>query len=210
MSAATCIICFTHFSEELEIVVLNCHHCFHRRCISQWLKIRQVCPQCNAIVRDREVFRIILSFDAWDPATFEQRTEVDQLLIERLDARILDLEQQIKSKDFIIEETKETQNLTIKPLKDELESKDLMIAKLQHEKCQLNEKLFKLEKKVETQKLKFTLAVQKFLADMKVDKIPKMIEIFDSNQVKSAVPENLKSREVKLIPIDEPEPDYDV
>ena len=25
-----------------------CTHCFHRTCIQQWLRIRRVCPMCNA------------------------------------------------------------------------------------------------------------------------------------------------------------------
>lgn len=47
-----CAICFIDFKDKDQILCLNCSelHFFHRRCIIDWLKMRNTCPLCNAEV----------------------------------------------------------------------------------------------------------------------------------------------------------------
>ena len=47
-SAETCSICLNDFQNDDEIrVILNCHHAFHVSCIDQWIKQRNICPNCK-------------------------------------------------------------------------------------------------------------------------------------------------------------------
>ena len=34
-------------SKEQEVVGLKCGHAFHRRCITEWLRVRRACPLCG-------------------------------------------------------------------------------------------------------------------------------------------------------------------
>lgn len=47
-SAETCSICLYDFQKNDEIrIILNCHHAFHVSCIDQWIKQRNICPNCK-------------------------------------------------------------------------------------------------------------------------------------------------------------------
>lgn len=43
----TCSICLDQFKEEDRIVVLPCHHGFHKDCLDPWLTMHSECPQCR-------------------------------------------------------------------------------------------------------------------------------------------------------------------
>lgn len=47
MTNDTCCICLDDFSQEDEVVVLQCSHNFHKDCISESFKYQQKCPLCR-------------------------------------------------------------------------------------------------------------------------------------------------------------------
>ncbi|XP_063705238.1 E3 ubiquitin-protein ligase TRAIP-like [Culicoides brevitarsis] len=113
--SAACIICLVPYSEDLEIVSLSCHHCFHRNCIKEWLKIRSECPQCRKLVKPKHLNRVILSFESGEKFIFDENSH-----------KIDDLEQQLLSKDKILTETDtEVQRMRQKLKKQEKIEADL-------------------------------------------------------------------------------------
>jgi len=53
METNSCSICLVPF-EEGEIIVMlpECKHIYHEKCLDQWLNINSVCPYCRFNVRD--------------------------------------------------------------------------------------------------------------------------------------------------------------
>lgn len=51
-----CVICQSDYKDGESITPLPCKHSYHSKCITTWLKIKGVCPICNAEV---------LGSDAW-------------------------------------------------------------------------------------------------------------------------------------------------
>lgn len=43
-----CSICLSNFNEMKTIKLTECHHCFHYKCIKEWLKDNDRCPLCNS------------------------------------------------------------------------------------------------------------------------------------------------------------------
>lgn len=41
-----CKVCFCQFEEGETVVVLGCHHIFHKECLAPWLAQRGTCPAC--------------------------------------------------------------------------------------------------------------------------------------------------------------------
>lgn len=49
-----CLVCQCEYEEGDELRRLPCSHCFHRGCVDQWLKSKDVCPYCRvSIVPDK-------------------------------------------------------------------------------------------------------------------------------------------------------------
>ena len=46
-----CSVCHEGYEEGVECIELNCKHVFHRKCISQWLKLKRNCPMCKQEVQ---------------------------------------------------------------------------------------------------------------------------------------------------------------
>jgi len=43
-----CIICLCIFTEENDIISLNCNHTYHSNCLKIWLSLRnKICPTCK-------------------------------------------------------------------------------------------------------------------------------------------------------------------
>tara|TARA_B110000211_G_C13996575_1_gene516493 strand:+ start:627 stop:1085 length:459 start_codon:yes stop_codon:yes gene_type:complete len=47
----TCTICQDDFSEDDVVSVLECYHCFHEKCISEWGKYKPECPNCQKSIK---------------------------------------------------------------------------------------------------------------------------------------------------------------
>lgn len=45
-----CVICYMAYKHRDKLITLPCHHQYHKRCISHWLKINKACPVCNVDV----------------------------------------------------------------------------------------------------------------------------------------------------------------
>jgi hypothetical protein len=43
----TCSICLDDYELKEKLMLLNCNHAFHERCISKWFKENAKCPLCN-------------------------------------------------------------------------------------------------------------------------------------------------------------------
>lgn len=81
---ASCIICFTIYSSEDVVILLNCQHCYHKRCIENWIKydrlssitielillkmiffvnrVRTECPQCRKKIQYNKSLKLFLNF----------------------------------------------------------------------------------------------------------------------------------------------------
>lgn len=46
-----CIICQYEFKNYEKLIVLECKHCFHPDCISQWLENKTTCPYCKGEIK---------------------------------------------------------------------------------------------------------------------------------------------------------------
>ncbi|KAJ9565478.1 hypothetical protein OSB04_001444 [Centaurea solstitialis] len=42
-----CVVCQVEFGKNEKIGVLQCKHCFHPKCIMEWLLRKNVCPLCK-------------------------------------------------------------------------------------------------------------------------------------------------------------------
>lgn len=50
LGISDCSICLDSFSEDQNVKVLNCKHCFHHNCIDSWLRNMLRCPICRKSV----------------------------------------------------------------------------------------------------------------------------------------------------------------
>ena len=48
-----CSICFENITEE-KLIKTDCNHCFHKKCMNEWLKIKNNCPLCRRKVNEEE------------------------------------------------------------------------------------------------------------------------------------------------------------
>lgn len=48
--AHECAICQTKFQLDEEICSINCGHCFHAKCLQEWVKYKPECPLCRDII----------------------------------------------------------------------------------------------------------------------------------------------------------------
>jgi hypothetical protein len=42
-----CVICLEEYCNEAANARLECNHTFHRRCIREWLAVKNTCPTCR-------------------------------------------------------------------------------------------------------------------------------------------------------------------
>ncbi|XP_022097695.1 RING finger protein 24-like [Acanthaster planci] len=63
----TCSVCLEEFEEGTKIGQCACQHVFHVVCISKWLRLRNTCPICNAILRADVTERTSLRVNATPP-----------------------------------------------------------------------------------------------------------------------------------------------
>lgn len=52
-----CIICFSKLDIKKEI--LQCGHCFHKKCINNWFKKQRTCPICRKYYHKKTFFGIL-------------------------------------------------------------------------------------------------------------------------------------------------------
>ena len=45
-----CAICLENYEEEDDIVVLPCHHYYHKNCLEEWIAHNGSCPMCRITV----------------------------------------------------------------------------------------------------------------------------------------------------------------
>lgn len=43
----TCSVCLAPFMVGQEVACMNCNHLHHKKCLQQWLNVRQNCPLCR-------------------------------------------------------------------------------------------------------------------------------------------------------------------
>jgi len=41
-----CVICLQEFQVDERVRLLRCHHCYHQKCIDEWLSKKLTCPLC--------------------------------------------------------------------------------------------------------------------------------------------------------------------
>lgn len=46
-----CSVCYEDYENGVELVKLECSHVFHKKCISQWLRLKKSCPLCKQEVK---------------------------------------------------------------------------------------------------------------------------------------------------------------
>ena len=61
INTQTCSICLENLSKD-TMVVLKCHHSFHKECIHKWLGKKLECPYCRRPVRDRKTLKWLDAF----------------------------------------------------------------------------------------------------------------------------------------------------
>ena len=49
-SKDNCVICMENFEVECETYNLICNHMFHKNCLDEWVKWKQLCPVCNKVL----------------------------------------------------------------------------------------------------------------------------------------------------------------
>ena len=42
-----CVICLDDMKSGNDVYFLPCFHCFHKNCLKQWIKNKEICPKCN-------------------------------------------------------------------------------------------------------------------------------------------------------------------
>ena len=42
-----CVICLENMVNGDEIILTECFHMYHKKCIGDWLKISNICPICD-------------------------------------------------------------------------------------------------------------------------------------------------------------------
>jgi len=46
-----CIICLNYININDEVALLKCGHVYHKQCIHNWFKKKEVCPLCNTKIK---------------------------------------------------------------------------------------------------------------------------------------------------------------
>ncbi len=46
LESKKCIICLEDFEPNLELLATPCCHFFHKNCLNEWLKEKDICPLC--------------------------------------------------------------------------------------------------------------------------------------------------------------------
>lgn len=55
--------------------MINCFHCFHKQCMSEWLKIKNSCPMCRKkVINDVNDVNEDNSEDYGDSTVFSQQS----------------------------------------------------------------------------------------------------------------------------------------
>ncbi|XP_038070632.1 RING finger protein 24-like [Patiria miniata] len=62
-----CSVCLEDFEEGTKIGQCSCGHVFHVVCIARWLRLRNTCPICNAILLAHATERTSLRFHVAQP-----------------------------------------------------------------------------------------------------------------------------------------------
>lgn len=47
----TCPVCLEDFELKEYIAICHCTHCFHMKCLLEWLRHKNMCPMCKAPVQ---------------------------------------------------------------------------------------------------------------------------------------------------------------
>ncbi|KAK3094660.1 hypothetical protein FSP39_004624, partial [Pinctada imbricata] len=47
----TCPVCLEEFESNEYVAICPCNHCFHMKCLLEWLRHRNMCPMCKAPVQ---------------------------------------------------------------------------------------------------------------------------------------------------------------
>ncbi|KAG8093539.1 hypothetical protein GUJ93_ZPchr0012g19051 [Zizania palustris] len=47
---AECAVCLEDFMADDKLRTMPCSHCFHDRCLSEWLRISRSCPLCRLAI----------------------------------------------------------------------------------------------------------------------------------------------------------------
>jgi len=50
-----CVICLEEFKNGDEVITLPCFHLYHKKCISDWLKLNNACPICKHVIKKDEI-----------------------------------------------------------------------------------------------------------------------------------------------------------
>jgi hypothetical protein len=53
-SVLACSICQDDFKDNNTVVILDCNHILHEKCISEWGKYKPECPNCKTPIKIRE------------------------------------------------------------------------------------------------------------------------------------------------------------
>eukprot|EP00127_Corallochytrium_limacisporum_P003386 Clim_evm14s149 gene=Clim_evmTU14s149 len=51
----SCVICLANYKNKDELRRLPCGHCFHVKCVDQWLRLKVTCPLCVTPIVEREL-----------------------------------------------------------------------------------------------------------------------------------------------------------
>jgi Ca2+/Na+ antiporter len=46
----SCSVCLCDYVLGDQLITLPCHHFYHQECITEWLKLRNVCPMCKLVI----------------------------------------------------------------------------------------------------------------------------------------------------------------
>ncbi|XP_060064548.1 RING finger protein 24-like isoform X1 [Ylistrum balloti] len=47
----TCPVCIEEFEQSEYVAICPCNHCFHMKCLLEWLRYQNACPMCKAPVQ---------------------------------------------------------------------------------------------------------------------------------------------------------------
>ena len=53
---SVCTICLEDYILGENLILCPCGHCYHKRCIKGWLRIKNICPLCKVLVNQRNLW----------------------------------------------------------------------------------------------------------------------------------------------------------
>ncbi|XP_037956960.1 E3 ubiquitin-protein ligase TRAIP-like [Teleopsis dalmanni] len=123
-----CVICAELFAPSDDVHVTNCGHMFHYTCLIQWMERSKTCPQCRNKCTTRNIFRIYFNLANLNESRVDIGSLQEQIDNLKLQAQVKNRELKVAEEEVkVLKDTRKKCLKTIKNLEQQIKSNDFLI-----------------------------------------------------------------------------------